>query len=207
MKKSLKIKKIKKTKKMINKFVAKEGTSYIYISFAIFVFSYLFICDTLAIIALVISIFLLYIYRDNMKVKAKVDALVSPISGEIIAIDKIDSQNVIYIDVCLLSSSHILIAPKDSIFKEVMHQNGLNLCTNSFKAKQLNEKRVLTFDDIKVELISGRFNISHAFLENKEVIQYQKVGIFINGIVKIYIPTSYKLNIKLGKKIKVGEVL
>ncbi len=207
MKKSLKIKKIKKTKKMINKFVAKEGTSYIYISFAIFVFSYLFICDTLAIIALFISIFLLYIYRDNMKVKAKVDALVSPISGEIIAIDKIDSQNVIYIDVCLLSSSHILIAPKDSIFKEVMHQNGLNLCTNSFKAKQLNEKRVLTFDDIKVELISGRFNISHAFLENKEVIQYQKVGIFINGIVKIYIPTSYKLNIKLGKKIKVGEVL
>ncbi|PLY09397.1 MAG: hypothetical protein C0626_10465 [Arcobacter sp.] len=192
---------------MINKFVAKEGTSYIYISFAIFVFSYLFICDTLAIIALFISIFLLYIYRDNMKVKAKVDALVSPISGEIIAIDKIDSQNVIYIDVCLLSSSHILIAPKDSIFKEVMHQNGLNLCTNSFKAKQLNEKRVLTFDDIKVELISGRFNISHAFLENKEVIQYQKVGIFINGIVKIYIPTSYKLNIKLGKKIKVGEVL
>ncbi|WP_419764051.1 MAG: hypothetical protein ACNI28_09675 [Arcobacter sp.] len=191
---------------MINKFVAKEGIPYIYISFAIFIFSYLFICDTLAVLALFVCIFLLYIYRDNLKVKAKVDVLVSPVSGEVIAIDKVDSQNVIYLDVSLLDS-HILIAPKDSFFKEEPHRNGLNLCSDSYKAKELNEKRVLSFDDMKVELISGRFNISHPFSKEKEVSQYQKMGTFINGIVKIYIPTSYKLNIKQGKKIKAGEVL
>lgn len=191
---------------MINKFVAKEGLLYIYISFAIFVFSYLFICDTLALITLFITIFFVYIYRDNLKEKAKVEALVSPASGEIMAIDKVDSQTVIYLNVGLLDS-HILIAPKDSFFKEEMHINGLNLCVNSFKAKQLNEKRVLTFNDIKVELISGRFNISHSFTNEKDMIQYQKVGTFINGIVKIYIPLTYNLNVKLGKKIKAGEVL
>lgn len=191
---------------MINKFVAKEGLLYIYISFAIFVFSYLFICDTLALITLFITIFFVYIYRDNLKEKAKVEALVSPASGKIMAIDKVDSQTVIYLNVGLLDS-HILIAPKDSFFKEEMHINGLNLCVNSFKAKQLNEKRVLTFNDIKVELISGRFNISHSFTNEKDMIQYQKVGTFINGIVKIYIPLTYNLNVKLGKKIKAGEVL
>ncbi len=191
---------------MINKFVAKEGISYIYIFFAISIFAYFFICDTLALIAFLLTLFFVYIYRNNFKVKAKVDAIVSPISGEIIAIDKIDSKNVVYLDVGLLDS-HILIAPKDSEFKELSHINGLNLCSDSFKAKQLNEKRVLAFDDIKVELISGRFNISHAFSKEKETTQYEKVGIFINGIVKIYIPTTYNLNIKLGKKIKAGEVL
>lgn len=191
---------------MTNKFIAKEGISYIYISFAIFVISYLFICDTLAFISFFITLFLIFIYRNNLKVKAKVDSVVSPISGEIMAIDKVDSFNVIYLNVGLLDS-HILIAPKDSFFKVESHKNGLNLCVNSYKAKELNEKRVLSFDNIKLELISGRFNISHNFIDNQEIKQYDKIGIFINGIVKIYIPTSYHLNLKLGQKIKTGEVL
>ncbi|ADG92375.1 hypothetical protein Arnit_0710 [Arcobacter nitrofigilis DSM 7299] len=191
---------------MINNFVAKEGRVYIYISFAIFVFSYLFICDTLAFITFFITLFLIFIYRNNLKVKAKVDSLVSPISGEVVAIDKIDSQNVVYINVGIMNS-HILIAPKDSLVKEEFHKNGLNFCTNSYKAKELNEKRVLSFDDIKLELISGRFNISHEFINEIKVNQYDKIGVFINGIVKIYIPSSYQLNLKFAQKVKVGEVL
>ncbi len=197
---------IKKIKKMINNFVAKEGRVYIYISFAIFVFSYLFICDTLAFITFFITLFLIFIYRNNLKVKVKIDSLVAPISGEVIAIDKIDSKNVVYINVGLLDS-HILVAPKNSLFKEIFHKNGLNFCTNSCKANELNEKRVLSFDDIKLELISGRFNISHEFINQASVNQYDKIGIFIDGIVKIYIPASYNLNLKFGQKIKVGEVL
>ncbi|WP_375722893.1 hypothetical protein LXN10_10015 [Arcobacter sp. KX21116] len=191
---------------MINNFVAKEGRVYIYISFAIFVFSYLFICDTLAFITFVITLFLIFIYRNNLKIKVKVDSLVSPISGEIIAIDKLNSQNIVYVNVGILDS-HILIAPKDSLFKEEFHRNGLNFCTNSYKAKELNEKRVLKFDDIRLELISGRFNISHEFNNVGNVKQYDKIGVFINGIVKIYIPSSYPLNLKFAQKLKVGEVL
>jgi hypothetical protein len=37
--------------------------------------------------------------------------------------------------------------------------------------------------------------------------QYDKIGVFINGIVKIYIPSSYPLNLKFAQKLKVGEVL
>ncbi len=198
--------KIKKIKKMINNFVAREGRVFIYISFAIFVFSYLFICDTFAFICFLITLFLIFIYRNNLKAKVKVDSLVSPVSGEIIAIDKVNSQNIIYISVGVLNS-HILIAPKDSLFKEELHKNGLNFCTNSYKAKELNEKRILSFDDIKLELISGRFNISHEFVSKSNVNQYDKIGIFVNGIVKVYIPSSYYLNLKLGQKVKVGEVL
>jgi uncharacterized membrane protein YraQ (UPF0718 family) len=191
---------------MINKFVAKEGLAYIYISFVISIIAYLFICDTLALLALFITLFFIFIYRNNLKIKAKVENLVSPISGRITAIDKVNSQSVVYLDVGLLNS-HILIAPKDSNFKESMHRFGLNLCSNSYKAKELNEKRVLNFDDIKIELISGKYNITHPFLEEKDVKQYDKIGVFLNGVIKIYIPNSYDLKLKLGQKIKAGEVL
>ena len=191
---------------MINKFIAKEGVGYVYITFSIAIFSYLFICDTLALLAFFVALFLVYIYRNNLKIKSKVSNLIAPIGARVIAIDKVNSETIVYLNVSLLDS-HILIAPKDSFVKELIHINGLNLCSNSYKAKKLNEKSVLTFDDIKLELISGRFNISHPFLKSKEVEQYEKIGVFIDGTIKMYIPNSYKLNLKLGQKIKAGEVL
>lgn len=191
---------------MMSSFIAKEGLKSIYISFALTIFSYLFICDTLAFILLAISIFLIYIYRNNIIAKASTENLVSVIDGKVFAIDKSEKSTSIYLDVSLCDS-HILISPKDSDYKKLYKKSGLNLPQFSYKAKELNSKTVLAFDDINIELYSGRYNISHEFLLDREVKQYEKIGMFFNGIVKIEVPSSYSVNTKLGQKIKAGETL
>lgn len=191
---------------MMNNFIAKEGLKSIYISFALTLFSYLFICDTLALLLLLVSLLLMYIYRANLVNKASTDNLVSVTDGKVFAIDKTEERTSIYIEVGLLDS-HILLAPKDGSFKRVCHKNGLNLSQFSYKAKELNSKTTLAFDDIEVTLYEGRWNISHEFINDGEVKQYEKIGLLINGIVKISIPSSLSLNVKLGQKIKAGETL
>lgn len=191
---------------IINKFILKEGNKKLFTSLAITLFSYFFICDILALLFLLATIFIAFIYRNNLKEKAKVTKIIAPIDGKILAIDKIDNKSVIHLEVNLCDS-HILVAPKDSSYKFVSSKNGLNLKTNSYKAKILNEKKILSFDDIFVELISGKCNFTHDFLDNSKVHQYQKIGLFFDGLIKITIPNNYPLSVKLGQKIKTGEIL
>ncbi len=191
---------------MMNNFIAKEGLKSIYISFAATIFSFLFLCNFITTVLLLLTLFLVYIYRNNLTSKSSTDALVSIIDGKVFAIDKSKENTSIYIEVGLLDS-HILIAPKDASFKKVYQKHGLNLSQFSYKAKELNSKTILSFDDISVELYEGRFNISHDFIDNCDVKQYDKIGLFIDGIVKIVVPSSTNISLKLGQKLKAGETL
>lgn len=191
---------------MMSNFIAKEGLKYIYSAFAVTIFFYLFICNTLAIISFLVTIFLVYIYRNNLITKSSTDSLVSVIDGKIFAMDKTEDTTSIYIEVGVCDS-HILVAPKDANYKKISERHGLNLSQFSYKAKELNNKKIISFDDIIVELIAGRCNINHDFIANGEVKQYQKIGMFLNGTVKMVVPNSYKLNLKLSQKIKAGETL
>lgn len=191
---------------MMSNFIAKEGFKSIYISLAVAIFSYLFICDTLAIIAFLVSLFLIFVYRNNLITKAATDSLVSVVDGKVFAIDKNEESTSVYIE-DTLCNSHTLVAPKDSHFKKVYQKHGLNLPQFSYKAKELNSKTILSFDDINVELYAGKCNISHDIINDCEVKQYDKITVFINGVVKLIIPNSYNLNLKLGQKLKAGETL
>ena len=130
----------KRVKKIMNNFIAKEGLKYIYLAFALTIFSYIFVCNTLAIILFCLSLFLVYIYRNNILTKAASDSLVSVTDGKIFAIDKTKEFTSIYIEVGLIDS-HILVAPKDANYKKVYEKHGLNLSQFSYKAKELNNKR------------------------------------------------------------------
>ena len=191
---------------MMNNFIAKEGVKSIYISFAATIFSFLFLCNFITVVLFLLTIFLVFIYRNNLTSKSSTDALVSITDGKVFAIDVNKETTSIYIEVGLLDS-HILIAPKDSSFKIVSQKHGLNLSQFSYKAKELNSKTVLSFDDIIVELYEGRCNIPHDFINNSDVKQYDKIGLFINGVVKLVVPSSINLSLKLGQKIKAGETL
>lgn len=191
---------------MMSNFIAKEGSKYIYSAFALTIFSYLFICNTLAFVLLLITILLVYIYRNNLTSKSSTDSLVSVIDGKVFAMDKTEEFTSVYIEVGVCNA-HTLIAPKDSTYKKVYEKHGINLALFSYKSKELNGKKVISFDDILVELISGRCNINHDFIDDGIVTQYQKIGMFISGVVKLTIPNSYTINLKLNQKIKAGETL
>ena len=191
---------------MINSFILPEGKRYILISFIATIIAWFFICDTLAFLLFLLTLGFIYVYRNNEVTKAKVENYVSPIDGEVFAIDKKSKKTNIYVNVSLCNS-HSVIAPINCKYKVKSLVHGLNLSGFTFKSKLLNTKKVVKFDKLKLELISGRFNIEHDFKASKEVEQYEKVGIFLNGVAIISVPKDVILNIKLQDKIKAGQVL
>lgn len=191
---------------MINSFILEEGKKYIYGSFALAILSYLFICDTLATLAFLAGLAFVFIYRNNQVVKAKCDSYVSPVDGKVFAIDQRKNKTVIYIDVSICNS-HQVIAPIDCEYKTKSIRHGLNLSGFTFKSNILNSSKTFKFNDLKLELLSGKCNINHDFAKDKNVEQYEKIGTFLHGTAIISIPNEYKIVTKISQKIKAGDIL
>lgn len=190
-----------------NNFILKEGYKYILIALGLSVLTSLFICDTLAIFGYIITFILLYAYRNpninfyNQDTKN----IFAPIDGRISAIDYSKNKYKIYIDVGLFDA-HILRAPKSSTFKIKAFTHGINLCSDTYKAKLLNTNATLKFDDIKIKLLSGICNPEIVLYDTlKEVKTTQAVGVFLQGNILIEIPRKYKLKINLNDKVKAGQ--
>ncbi|HFU75130.1 MAG TPA: hypothetical protein ENK66_02685 [Arcobacter sp.] len=187
-----------------NNLLLKEGFKPLAIALALAVFSFLFLCNTLGFIFLVAGMFIFYIYRNPIMgfIPKDENNIMSPIVGKISSIDYSKNNYKIYIDVNLCDK-HILRAPKSSAFhiKKIIH--GLNLCHNTFKAKELNSRATLKFDDIKVKLLSGVCNKEIILEEEEQVITSQRVGLFFHGLVMVEIPKNeYELSVTLGQKVQ-----
>lgn len=189
---------------MINRFLLKEGKGYVYSLFALFIFFLLIDCELLASFSFIIMVLFLIIFRNSLPKKAAVNALVSPISGKVYAIDKKDSSSTLYVDVCLFGNSNV-ISMKECNYNNGLLKNGLNLNAKTYKASLLNTKKLIDFDDIKLEFISGRFDIKSNFENSKKLNQYDQVGVFVDGIVKINIPNTYEISTNIGDKINIGN--
>ena len=187
--------------------ILSQGYKYILTTLGLSLFFSIFICDILAYIGYVITLFLLYVYRNpninfyNQHSKN----ILAPIDGKISSIDISKNKYKIYIDVSLCDV-HILRAPKDATFKIKSFINGVNLCSSTYKANLLNTRATLKFDDIKLKLISGRYNLDIALYKwFKKVKATQAVGVFLQGSVIVEIPKKYDLKINLNEKVKAGQ--
>lgn len=192
-----------------NSLILKQGYKKIGIAFAISIFSFLFLCDSLGFLVLFIALFITYSYRNPIiGFIPKDEAIVlSPIEGKISAIDRGKHTYKVYIDVNLCNT-HILRAPKTSkmSIKKLIH--GINLCHNTYKAKKLNSRAKLKFDDISVKLLSGLCNTDLEFIEEKKVLVGEEIGLFFHGSVMVEIPLDkYKLTITLGQKVSSETIL
>jgi hypothetical protein len=187
-----------------NNLLLKEGFKPLVIVLSITVFSFLFLCETLGFIFLALSVFTFYVYRNPIIgfVPKDENNIMSPIEGKINSIDYSKNNYKIFIDVSLCNS-HILRAPKTSAFSIKKIVYGLNLCHNTFKAKELNTRSTLKFDDIKVKLLSGFCNKDITLEEEKQVLTSQRVGLFFHGLVMVEIPKNdYELNVEIGQKVQ-----
>ncbi|MEA3512325.1 MAG: phosphatidylserine decarboxylase [Campylobacterota bacterium] len=197
---------------MFNNYILKEGYKYILIALGLSIIFSLFISDTLATFGYLITIFLLYIYRDRSRyIYSNSNSVLAPIDGKVIAIDKSSNNKTkIYLDVSLCDE-HIVKSPFDGSVIVKKEQNGLNLNPSSFKANILNEQTVLKFQNektsMKIKLISGVFNIKSKFINCENLLQGDKVGVFINGIALITLQNENKPLVKIGDKIKSGQTI
>ena len=132
--------------------------------------------------------------------------IISPVNGEIEAIDYIQNKIKVYINVAMLSNLKA-VAPQDSTMKILKFQRGLNLDPNSYKGTLLNEQISLQFDNCQIDFISGLCNKSINFIKKDNVYRTEKLGSFWQGLVVVTLDKDIQLNISLGEKINLGDII
>lgn len=189
---------------MIDHFFIKEGSKQVIIAFAITIFSAIFICTPLALIMLLVTLYLAYIYRVPFRAHNITSDIVSPVDGKLIAIDTLSEEKILYVKLGVCDS-HIIVAPENSNYEFISKRNGLNLDSESFKAKKLNSKALIKFDSLSIELTPGSCNTLLSLVEAKEVHQHDRIGVMIEGIVRITLKKDLKPKVKIGQKLRAGE--
>lgn len=189
---------------MFDSVIAKEGQKIIGISFLLMIVSILIECGFLVLITFVLTLFLIFVFRNKQISFNNNDSdIVAPISGVITAIDVRDDKKEIFIDVSLCNN-HILRAVEDGNCK-VEYKRGLNLNLNSYKAKKLNEKAVIHFSNATLKLYSSIYNIGINLTKTESLRKCEKIGVFLQGQITVTIDKENDLVVKIGDKIISGE--
>ncbi|XPV67958.1 MAG: phosphatidylserine decarboxylase [Halarcobacter sp.] len=189
---------------MFDSVIAKEGQKAVGISFIAMIISILIECGFLVFITFVLTLFLIYIFRNKqINFNNNTSDIVAPISGVITAIDTIDNKKEIFIDVSLCSN-HILRAVEDGDY-EVTYNRGLNLNLSSYKAKKLNEKAIIKFANSTLNLYSSMYNIAIDVTQTNSLRKCEKIGIFLQGQITVTIENTNHIVVKIGDKVSSGE--
>ena len=161
---------------MLENFILKEGYKKILYTFLISVFFDIFISSFLANLCYVLCI---------VDIKGK--------------------KSILHIDVSIFNK-HILRAPQDGKISLISKKHGLNLNTDSYISKKLNNSITFMFNDLKITLIEGCLNM-HTSLSKKdeEFSQNQKIGVFTSGKIIIEMNSLLNKKITLGQKLVAGE--
>jgi len=187
-----------------NQIILKEGFNPIIISLTLSLFLTIFVSNFLGNIGFIITLALLFIYRNPSRQTINNENMIlAPIDGKISAIDISKNKYKIYINVNLCNT-HVLRAPIKSKYKIKNFTNGLNLKSSSYKAKLLNTQASIKFDDIKIKLISGICNSNIILNESQKVEATQSIGVFLNGLVIMELPRTKELKIDLNDKVYAG---
>ena len=189
---------------MFDSIVAKEGHKKILVAFIAFLIFVILECGLLALISFAAFAFLIYAYRYKyIDFKSlSHDEIFAPISGKITAIDVKDFKKSIYIDVSLCDS-HILRSLDSGSTKSLITR-GLNLSTASFKAKKLNERATIEYQNCSMQLLSSMCNDSINIPCKTEFSKGEKLGIFLQGQVIVTLDSSYETVVNISDKIESG---
>lgn len=188
---------------MTNSFIVKEGQKSVIYALVATVILFLIICDFLGWVALIITLGLVWIYRNSSKPAVIVSDIVSPCSGKVSAIDQLDGKTLVYVDVSLCDN-HVLRAPISESFEILEDRKGLNLSSDSFKGTKLNNKTTIQFNDIRISLLAGRCNLKTALDSSFEPLKGEKFGIFTMGKIQISLDKSIDCKVKIGQKLEAG---
>jgi len=190
---------------MIDKLIAKEGYKSVF-SFLFLTIVFLIIdCEFLSFVFFALTLWFIFIYRTK-KIKKDYDIsdILSPVSGHISSIDKKVDKTLVHIDVSLWDG-HLVRAPKNGNFI-VKYQKGVHTLLDSLKAKKLNEKVILQYSDMRIELISSLYN-TDINIDSFEALMGDKISVFLHGQVIIELDKSKELLVNLGNKVYSGKTV
>ncbi len=188
--------------------LAKDGFKPIGIALVLAIFfDFILGLGFIAGILYILAIALIFIYRNPERtVHSNQNEFLSPVDGKINSIDIKDGKTYLYIDVSLLDV-HLLRSPIDADLRVESHIKGLNLPSHKFKAKKLNERAVLDFGKIKVDLLSGMCNPPMKLNDKKALSKGERFGIFVDGSVMIELANNEKLFVTIGDRVYSGDTV
>lgn len=186
---------------MLEKLIFKEAYKKILCLFIVSLFIDIFISDFLANLLYLYTLFTIYVFRNTSKNIENNSNIFSPITGEISAIDYKNNKTIIYIDVCILSQ-HTFVAPSNGKITSLIKRSGINLNTDSFLSKNLNQKTSFNFGNLNIILLEDHLSMGTYINENQYSFkQGEKIAIFTSGKVIITLEKNIKSPLKIGQKV------
>ncbi|MGC8938433.1 MAG: phosphatidylserine decarboxylase family protein [Thermodesulfovibrio sp.] len=199
--------------------IRKEVIPYVLGGLFLSSFFYLLWIKPLAIACLVVCVFFLYFFRDPERIPpADPNAVVSPADGKVIEIRH--NSNLCghdYLELSIFMSPlnvHVNRAPFDGVVKEIIYTPGKFFSAFKEKAYRENEnikiKLETSHGDIIVRQVAG-FIARRAVCWVKEGERLKKGERFgmikFSSRVDVCLPSSFKIQVKVGDKVKAGQTI
>lgn len=175
----------------------------------------------LGIVIFILSIFILFFFRDfPREITAKEDEIVSPADGTIVEIKEIEN-NEYYDGKCLRVSifmsvfnAHVNRSPYDGVIKKIVYKKGKFMNAMKSQSSEYNESNTLFIEtkrgNITVRQIAGKIarRIVCPVKEGDYLKKGEKFGMIKFGSrVELYLPLNSEVYIKDREKVYAGITL
>lgn len=187
--------------KMLKNLILRESYKKILCLFIVSLMIDIFISGFLANLLYFYTLFTIFVFRNTaIKIKSTNNVL-SPINGEISAIDYKNNKTIIYIDVCIFSQ-HTFTAPINANLTSLVKRSGINLDTNTYLAKDLNTKITFDMGNLNIILLEDHCSMgTYINSSNSSFKQGEKIAIFTSGKVIITLDNKINTSLKIGQKV------
>lgn len=202
--------------------VAAEGYPFIGVAALVTLVLAILGCKLLALLALALTTFILYFFRDPERtVPDDDDVVVSPADGKVILIEKLfDDQfvkeHVYKISIFMnLFNVHVNRSPLPGTVTQVRHVPGSFLAANTEQAALENEHCALTLvtaDRQKLAVVQVAGLIARRIvcwaIKGDLLARGQRFGLIRFGSrVDLYLPLQLQLEVRPGQKVRAGETV
>lgn len=203
--------------------IAREGYPFIAIaSFLSILFAILewYFATGISVLA---TCFITYFFRDPERFIPDIDnAVISPADGKIIVVDEIvddkfTNQNVVKVSIFMnVFNVHVNRIPVKGTITKILHQPGKFYSADSEKGAEFNEYccTMITSNNSKhnIAVVQVAGLIARRIVSWLEVGDQVKPGqryglIRFGSRVDLYLPTTSKIEVKIGEKVTAGETI
>ncbi len=178
--------------------------------------------DTLTLAALLLTIFILYFFRDPQRISPEEeDVLVAPADGKIILIEKVFddrfvNNHVIKVSIFMnLFNVHVNRIPFPGKVSKILYSPGRFFSANTERGGLENEYCAViltTKDDQRMAVVQVAGLIARRIVcwatRDDDFLRGERFGLIRFGSrVDLYLPLSVQMEVKKGQTVKAGETV
>jgi len=199
--------------------IAKSGWRYIAYALFAFVICSLLDLDFFAFLAIVVALFLVYLFRNPERVtlNSQQNTLVMPCDGIVTAIEKLEEDAVygyrIDIDASYFNVG-VLRMPMHSEVTSMKLVRGSRVAKNTKLFTLLNEYVELVFTDSAKNSIKVIHRLKQSFVPltielniGEKLMPSSRYGFMANGVTSLYIPSNFSLNVQIGQEVLASQTV